>query len=156
MLYQALGQLPDHELVKNRAMLFDNILTLLNHVYTMDVVWQANLTGKEHGMTTRNPPGVPLFADLCEKQRQINGWFEDYADSLTSTEQCESVGFSFIGGGEGLMLKSEILQHVVNHASYHRGHIEGVLYSMPVKPPTTDLPVFMRNFKSLMSKAKTA
>ena len=33
---------------------------------------------------------------------------------------------------------------VVNHASYHRGHIEGVLYQMSVEPPTTDLPVFLR------------
>lgn len=42
------------------------------------------------------------------------------------------------------MRKYEIIHHVVNHGSYHRGHIEGVMYQMSVEPPTTDLPIFLR------------
>ncbi|MEM7260053.1 MAG: DinB family protein [Pseudomonadota bacterium] len=42
------------------------------------------------------------------------------------------------------MSRSEILHHIVNHASYHRGHIEGVLYQLCIEPPTTDLPVFLQ------------
>jgi uncharacterized damage-inducible protein DinB len=35
--------------------------------------------------------------------------------------------------------------HVVNHTTYHRGHIAAMMYQMPARPPTTDLPVFLRN-----------
>lgn len=41
----------------------------------------------------------------------------------------------------------EIVQHMVNHASYHRGHIEGVLYQMSIEPPVTDIPVFLQKVK---------
>ncbi len=36
------------------------------------------------------------------------------------------------------------LLHVVNHATYHRGHIAQMLYSSDVVPPVTDFPVFLR------------
>ena len=51
--------------------------------------------------------------------------------------------FTFISGGFG-----KIIQNVVNHASYHRGHIEGVFYQMSVEPPITDLPVFLREIQT--------
>lgn len=41
----------------------------------------------------------------------------------------------------------EIVQHMVHHASYHRGHIEGVLYQMSIEPPVTDIPVFLQKVK---------
>jgi uncharacterized damage-inducible protein DinB len=37
-----------------------------------------------------------------------------------------------------------IVLHVVNHKTYHRGHIADMLFQIPVQPPTTDLPVFLR------------
>ena len=67
-----------------------------------------------------------------------------YIDSLSIEKYKEVVNFTFIGGGSGKMRRFEIIQHVVNHGSYHRGHIEGVLYQMLIEPPTTDMPVFLR------------
>jgi len=72
-------------------------------------------------------------------------WFEDYADQLSARQLDEEIEFIFIGGDVGKMQRSEVIHHVINHASYHRGHIEGVLYQMSVEPPTTDIPVFLKN-----------
>jgi len=33
----------------------------------------------------------------------------------------------------------------VNHTSYHRGFIADLFYQIPVRPPVTDLPVFLRD-----------
>jgi DinB family len=38
----------------------------------------------------------------------------------------------------------DILLHVVNHTTYHRGHAADILYNLHIFPPTTDLPVFLR------------
>ena len=38
----------------------------------------------------------------------------------------------------------DILLHVVNHSTYHRGHAADILYHLGIAPPTTDLPVFLR------------
>jgi len=42
------------------------------------------------------------------------------------------------------MSRSEILLHVVNHGTYHRGHIADMVCHIPAEPPTTDFPVFLR------------
>ena len=52
---------------------------------------------------------------------------------------------TFVGGGEGTMTCAEILMHLVNHTTYHRGYIADMLYQVPANPPTTDLTVFIRD-----------
>jgi len=145
VLYESLCQISSKDLLKQRPMLFGNILALLNHVYAMDVVWSANLNGLAHGMQSRNPNDSPSFDILRENQTEINSWYENYTAPLSATELNEPVRFTFIGGSNGEMKKHQILQHVVNHASYHRGHIEGVMYQMEIEPPTTDIPVFLKS-----------
>jgi uncharacterized damage-inducible protein DinB len=34
---------------------------------------------------------------------------------------------------------------VVNHTTYHRGVVADCFYQIPSRPPTTDLPVFLRD-----------
>ncbi len=142
-LYSCIAGLPDDELTKDRAMLFGNILSLLHHVYAMDTVWKSHLTGVPHNLQTRNPEINISFDELRRKQSGINAWYEDYFTKLSKDQSVERVGFNFIGGGSGDLSRIEIMHHAVNHSSYHRGHIEGVLYQLSIKPPTTDLPVFL-------------
>ena len=52
--------------------------------------------------------------------------------------------FAFIDGDRGNMTRGEILLHVANHRTYHRGHVAALMYQVPVFPPTTDLPVYLR------------
>ena len=148
VFYKAISKLPAEELTRERPMLFGNILSLLHHIYSMDVVWKSHLKATPHNLQTRNPEYSGSFATLRAEQVSINQWYEHYIESLSLDKHREIVNFTFIGGGEGKMRISEIIQHCVNHASYHRGHIEGVLYQMSIEPPTTDIPVFLREFPS--------
>jgi len=43
------------------------------------------------------------------------------------------------------MTCGEMLLHVVNHGTYHRGLVADMMYQAGVTPPTTDLPVFLRD-----------
>ena len=144
VFYQAISELSDEELKRDRPMLYGNILSLLNHVYSMDVVWKSHLEGMPHNLKTRNPKSSLSFIGLRDAQVAINSWYKDYIENLRIEEYKEMVNFIFIGGGDGKMSRFEIIQHVINHATYHRGHIEGVLYQMSIEPPTTDIPVFLR------------
>ena len=67
------------------------------------------------------------------------------ASTNTSKQLSPNVAFEFIGGGQGQMTRSDMILHVVNHATYHRGHVADMLYHMSVSPPTTDMPVFLRD-----------
>jgi uncharacterized damage-inducible protein DinB len=147
-LFAALAKLPEPELTKAQPIVFGSILRTLNHVYSMDQVWQAHLEGRAHGFTTRNPTSAPPFADLRGAQFAIDAWFIAYADTLSARDAEEVVDFVFIGGGQGSMTRDAILLHVVNHATYHRGHIADMLNHIQARPPTTDLPVFLQQHPS--------
>ena len=144
LIFAALAKLPQAELTAPRPIVFGSILRTLNHTYSMDLVWQANLEGRPHGYTTRNPPTSPPLADLREAQTQLDAWYVTYAGALSEAQQAEKVGFRFIGGGEAELSRRDILLHVVNHGTYHRGNVAAMLYTLGVAPPTTDLPVFLR------------
>jgi uncharacterized damage-inducible protein DinB len=136
--------LPESELAAPRPIIFGSLIRTLNHSYSMDYVWQSHLIGKPHGLTTRNPVDHPSIQDLVALQRQMDAWYVDYADSLSHIQLVEMVEFEFIGGGMGVMSREDILLHVVNHTTYHRGHVADMLYHLNVFPPATDLPVFLR------------
>jgi uncharacterized damage-inducible protein DinB len=139
-----IATLPESELVAPRPIYFGSLIRTLNHAYSMDFVWQCHLLGKPHGLITRNPVDHPAIDDLVASQRRMDTWYVDYADSLSHDQLDELVEFEFIGGGNGAMSRRDILLHVVNHTTYHRGHVADMLYHLNVFPPTTDLPVFLR------------
>jgi uncharacterized damage-inducible protein DinB len=145
LLYTTLGEQPELELTKPRPLVFGNIIRTLNHVYTIDLVWQAHLEGRAHGFTVRAPDVHISYSDLRVAQATLDNWYIRYAEEMSDRTGEEIVDFTFIGGSEGSMSRGDILLHVVNHTTYHRGHIAAMIYQIPAQPPTTDLPVFLRN-----------
>ena len=143
LFLDSVAQLAEADLVAPRPILFGNLIRTLHHSYAMDRVWQAHLLGEAHGYTSRNPPDHPPLAVLRQNQLAIDAWYVDYAAALDADALAEIVHFSFIGGGEGAMSRQDILLHVVNHTTYHRGHVADMLYHHALIPPTTDLPVFL-------------
>lgn len=144
LFLSAVVSIPTVELTAPRPIVFGSLIRVLNHSYAMDYVWQCHLLGIPHGLTVRNPEQCPAIDELAAGQRSIDKWYLSYADSITENELSEVVEFAFIGGGAGRMSRRDILLHVVNHTTYHRGHAADILYSLNISPPTTDLPVFIR------------
>jgi uncharacterized damage-inducible protein DinB len=142
LVFAAAAKLPEAELTAPRKIVFGNLLRTLNHVYSMDEVWRAHLEGRPHGHTTRNPEGCPPLPRLRDAQAGMDTWFVGYADSLSRED--EIINFHFIGGGAGSMTRRDILLHIANHGTYHRGNVASMMYQAGVAPPTTDLPVFLK------------
>ena len=145
LLYESISTLPPEEVAAPRPIVFGSILRTLNHVYAMDEVWKAHLEGRPHGYETRNPADCPALSELYEKQQAMDAWFLAYSDGLSAEQADEALEIDFIGGGTATMTHAEIILHVVNHTTYHRGHIGDMIYQIPAEPPTTDYPVFLRS-----------
>ena len=144
LFLSVVSAVPVSELEAPRPIIFGSLIRTLNHSYAMDYVWQSHLLGKPHGLTTRNPEHCPGMEQLATSQREVDKWYVDYANSTSELELSELVEFEFIGGGRGSMTRRDILLHVVNHTTYHRGHAADILYNLNMFPPTTDLPVFLK------------
>lgn len=145
LIFDAVAALPPGEAEKPRQSLFKNMVHMLNHNYVIDRIFQAHLEGRAHGYSARNTPDHPPLAELWRAQQGIDAWYVARYDAMSEAELDETVRFTFVGGGEGAMTRAEILLHLVNHTSYHRGFVAQMFYQVPARPPTTDLPVFLRD-----------
>jgi len=43
------------------------------------------------------------------------------------------------------MSRSDMILHVVNHGTYHRGLVSDMMYQVPAVPPANDLTVYLRD-----------
>ena len=144
LFLSVVSTVPESELTAPRPIVFGSLIRTLNHAYAMDHVWKCHLLGQPHGLTTRNPAHCPPLDELAACQRGIDRWYVEYAAASSHAALDEAVEFEFIGGGRGCMSRRDILLHVVNHTTYHRGQAAGILYHLDIFPPATDLPVFLR------------
>jgi uncharacterized damage-inducible protein DinB len=143
-MFEAVAALPDGEATRPRPTLFRNMVHTLNHNYVIGLIWQAHLAGREHGFAARNTPEHPPLEDLSRSQQLLDAWYIAQADSLPEEALAERLSFTLIGGNRGEMTRAEMLLHVVNHCTYHRGFVADLFYQVPARPPLTDLPVYLR------------
>jgi uncharacterized damage-inducible protein DinB len=149
-LFDALAQLPDGEATARRPTLFGNMVNTLSHSHVVDLIWKAHLGGYPHGFTSRNTETEPALSELRAAQEQLDQWYIRYADGIDAAALDEMVNFRFVDGGPGSMTRGDILLHVVNHKTYHRGFVADLMYQASARPPVTDLPVFLRDVPQVL------
>lgn len=123
----------------------EKLLAPMAHLHRVDLIWQANLEGRSHGFSSRAPQAPPPLGVLRAAMRECDAWFLDYASTLPDERLDENVHFNFVGGGPGRLTRAQILLHVANHKTYHRGFVAQMLLELGSTPPIMDLPVFLRD-----------
>ena len=144
LTFDAVAALPPGEATRERKTLFKSIIGTLNHNLVIDLIWQAHLEGRDHGLKARN---VVLHADLGElrkAQQAMNQWYIDWSERQTQATLDEVVPFTFISGEKSRMTRGEMLLHVVNHATFHRGWVAEQFFQVPAKCPAADLTDFVK------------
>ena len=145
VIFDSVAALPPGEAEKPRTSLFRNMVHTLNHNYVIDRIFQAHLEGRQHGYAARNTTEHPPLPELRRSQAEVDAWYVRWADGIAEPALDETVRFQFVGGGDGAMTRGQMLMHVVNHTSYHRGFVADLFYQVPAKPPITDLTVYLRD-----------
>lgn len=77
-------------------------------------------------------------------------WYISFVDLQSEQALSQIVDFKFVDGGPGSLSRGDMLLHIVNHKTYHRGYVADMLYESGLKPPTMDLPVFLRDARPLL------
>lgn len=143
ILIDRLADLPETLLDAPQPVVFGSIRRTYHHLLVIAQVWQAHLLGRAHGYTSRDPGNPPPMAQIAAELAALDAWFLDYGAALDAEAQSQVVPFTFIGGGPGAMTRVAILMHVVNHATYHRGHLVAMLNAAGISMANSDMPVFL-------------
>jgi uncharacterized damage-inducible protein DinB len=144
-MFDTVAALPAGVAIAPTTTLFGNMVNTLNHNYVIDLIWKGHLTDVPHGFTKRITDVEPTLDKLRRAQAEIDAWYIAYADKLTDALMVEVVPFKFVDGGEGALARGDMLLHIVNHKTYHRGVVADMLYQAKSKPLPMDLPVFLRD-----------
>ena len=145
LTFETVLALPEAEALRERPTRWNNIVYTLNHVYVVDDIFRAHIEGRQHLYSYRNTDVTPPAVHLWSSVQQMDDWYVSWTESLRENDLDDVIKFEFVGGGEGAMTKEDILLHLVNHATYHRGLISDMFYQVPVVPLTNDLTVFLRD-----------
>lgn len=129
-LFALLGDLP----LEHADQLHTCIRTL-NHIYVVDRIFKAHLSGEAKPFEATNTKSTPTLAQLQSEVAATDAWYEQYVDGVSSNSLAEVLDFQFTDGDSGRMSREEILLHVVTHGGYHRGNVGQVLKSISVAPP---------------------
>jgi uncharacterized damage-inducible protein DinB len=142
-MFEGVAALPPGEANKERKTLFKTIIGTLNHIYVVDLIWQAHLEGREHGFRARNILPHSELRELWAAQQKMNDWIIDWVKAQSEASLDEDVIFTFVNGTKAAMKRAEMFLHLVTHDSYHRGLVAEMFFEAGARPPQTDLSVFV-------------
>lgn len=114
-----------------------------NHMVRVEEIFRARLLGAEEPHGSTNSEWVPELADSGRRLAASNEWLQDYVRSASPALLRESVRFTFTDGKPGLLSREEIIFHLINHGSYHRGAIGHALDLANASRPADTFTVFI-------------
>jgi len=106
----------------------------LSHSLVVDRIFAAHLRRKAHTYTSANLIEMPSLEALSRDIRKSDREYVDYVPTLDRDALSESIDFEFTDGAPGRMSREEMLMHVINHGTGHRGQISAVMLLNSASP----------------------
>jgi len=140
-VHEMVSGLTDEELRRDLKNSFPSVLDTLVHSLSAEWVWMERLKGDSPAAMPAEfrTYGVP---QLTERWRRLEAEQQAYVTKLTKSELARVVAYRNMKGEPRDYPLWQILRHVVNHATYHRGQIAGMVRQMGKVPLATDMVVF--------------
>jgi uncharacterized damage-inducible protein DinB len=143
-LMAALAAVPQAEYVRPRGSSFSSIRETMLHAFGAEWLWFSRWEG-------RSPTSLPIGEDLVDVKALEGAWRQLEADVRTCVSTRGEAGlllrvdYRNLAGQPVSSVLWHMVQHVVNHATYHRGQVTTMLRQAGLEPPEiTDLMVFYR------------
>jgi uncharacterized damage-inducible protein DinB len=133
-LLAALEPLTPEQYNRDLANSFRSIRETVTHVYAAEWAWYERWKGQS--------PTALLPADRFADLAALHGAWTDqernlraYIDRLGDGGVSRIIEYKLLSGQAGASPVWQMVQHVVNHASYHRGQITTMLRQIGAEPP---------------------
>ena len=143
-LLAAVEPIPADQLTRDTGSSFRSMRDTLSHIYAAEWAWYSRWQGRSP--TALLPldtfPDVPALRSAWSAlERDVRSFVE----SLGAAGIERAFDYTLLNGQSGRSVFWHMLQHVVNHASYHRGQVTTMLRQMGAPPAKSmDLIAFYR------------
>jgi len=139
----AAEKLPPEELLRDVHISHKSILGSLLHVAGADWLWLERWHGNSpvgHDVWAGWTPDVARsLQQVREKWQPVIRKRDAFLEKTSDADLSRELGYTrFTGEASSLPLVQQ-MQHVVNHATLHRGQVVGMIRQLGIAPPSTDL-----------------
>lgn len=141
-LLNAATRLTPEELIHDFQTADRSVLGTLAHIFAADRIWLGRLTG------------IPAPGFISDTDRELatlqTAWpallerWKTWAADLTNEQVLEQIAYTDLKARHWKEPLWQLILHVVNHGSHHRGQVSGFLRSLGHEPPQMDLIYYYR------------
>jgi uncharacterized damage-inducible protein DinB len=142
-ILDAVGELSESDLSKDLGSSFPSVRATVAHLLAAEWIWVCRWEGS-------SPRGLPDdWADdsvdgVRERWRQVEERQQAFLGTLREADLDRRVDYTDTAGEPLQSTIQQMLRHVVNHASYHRGQVVTMLRQLGTPAPSTDLIFYYR------------
>lgn len=145
---EAAAKLPDEGLHHDFGISHKSIFGTLVHMAGAEWIWLERWNGNS---PTKAEAWSRWSTEACHNLPTLKDYWTTLVNERT---QCVSqldesklaaeLSFKLLSGDPSSMPLINQMQHVVNHATMHRGQIVGMIRQLGIEPPSTDLLFYLR------------
>jgi uncharacterized damage-inducible protein DinB len=144
-LLDSCGLLTPEEFTRDLGSSFRSVRDTLAHIMGAEWIWLERWRGRS---PSRLPEGWGLFGlpGLRRQWSEVERDLLAFVDHLSPEDLGKTVEYRNVRGNRFAYPLEQMLAHVVNHGTYHRGQVASVLRRLGAQPRATD---YLRYFDSL-------
>jgi uncharacterized damage-inducible protein DinB len=143
-LLDAAAAVPAADARRDQGASFGSLEATLAHIFGADRIWLERITMPQPRLTLRDADEDQSIRALQLAWPAVHQGWIDWASSAGDQQACRVVRYQNLEGAWFATAAWQIVLHVVNHASYHRGQVVTLLRQLGYAPPRTDLIAFYR------------
>ena len=143
-LYAAAATLPDAAYREPVGVAFGSLHGTLNHLLVTDRIWMRRLTGAGDAPDRLDAVLFDELAELQVARAAEDRRIEAYAAGLTKGALAAVIGYATTSGVAQNQPLWQVLAHLFNHQTHHRGQAHAALTRLAATAPALDLLLMQR------------
>jgi len=140
-IFEAVSRITPEEYTKDMQSSHRSVRDTFVHIISAEWIYLQRVSGTSP-KALWSPPDFPTVSKLRERWAELSREQMAFIHNLTEEQLKKPITYINLAGEPFTYPLWQILQHVVNHSSYHRGQITTMVRQLGAKPEATDFLLF--------------
>jgi uncharacterized damage-inducible protein DinB len=141
-ILDAVSKLTPEQFTKDLQSSHRSVRDTMAHILAAEWIWLERWKGVSP-KALLDPAEFPTVESVRTRLSEVENECAGFIHGLTDEALTQAVTYTNTKGERWTYSLGQMLQHVANHSSYHRGQVTTMLRQLGVEPLPVDLLVFM-------------
>lgn len=142
-LVAAMAKLPDAARRRHDDSAFGSLHGTFTHLVAAEWVWLERFHGRSHAAPAEWV-GIAGFDEVCAHLDAVQRGRAAWIAAASDADLARPLPYRTFAGVETANPVGELVRHLVNHGSYHRGQLSMRIRQLGGQPPSTDYIAWLR------------